>query len=109
MTDMGVFYLGRNPSEQGIVFRDNFVHDCANAYPPTYVFHLDDGACGVELQGNVLARCDCACNVNGGLPKRLEDNLLVDLATAEPRGVRRPPGRRPARWAPLPAGPGDPR
>jgi hypothetical protein len=30
--DMGVFYMGRDPSEQGNIFLNNFIHHTGNSY-----------------------------------------------------------------------------
>jgi len=54
--DMGVFYMGRDPSEQGNVIRHNFWHHNGNDHGSTTVLYFDDDACGVEVTGNVLYR-----------------------------------------------------
>ena len=52
--DMGVFYTGRDPSQQGSVLRHNFFHHNGGHRGGTCTVYLDDGACGVTAFGNVF-------------------------------------------------------
>jgi hypothetical protein len=98
MVDMGVFYLGRNPSEWGNVFRHNFVHHCGNTIGMSYVFHLDDGACGTDIIGNVIYACDHASNVNGGYDNRFLNNIFIDNRNSDAGHVGIRAGWDPPRW-----------
>lgn len=79
--DMGAIYLGRDPSEQGIVIRHNLIHHTGDPHlkggmPAIY---FDDGACGVLVQGNIVAgNCGDAVLIHGGVDHRFEDNLFID-------------------------------
>ena len=52
--DMGAFYMGRDPSEQGNLIRNNFFHHMGNSYGATYAVYCDDSACGATVGGNVF-------------------------------------------------------
>jgi hypothetical protein len=88
--DMGVFYMGRNPSEQGNELRNNFFHHCGHAGDVTYVLHLDDMTCGTRVVGNIVYACDCATNVNGGYENAFINNIFIDNrnSSAAHAGIR---------------------
>jgi hypothetical protein len=88
--DMGAFYMGRNPSEQGNELRNNFFHHCGHAGDLTYVFHLDDMTCGTRVIGNIVYACDCATNVNGGYENAFINNIFIDNrnSSATHAGIR---------------------
>ncbi|MCX5758424.1 MAG: right-handed parallel beta-helix repeat-containing protein, partial [Candidatus Hydrogenedentes bacterium] len=54
--DMGVFYMGRDPSLQGNVIRFNYFHDNGSTRGSTSVLYFDDDACGTPVDGNIIAR-----------------------------------------------------
>ena len=51
--DMGAIYLGRDPSEAGIVIRYNIIHHIGNHLSEFYRngLYLDDYSCGVGSRG----------------------------------------------------------
>jgi hypothetical protein len=79
---MGVFYMGRDPSEQGNIFRDNFIHHTGKAGASVYgayAVYLDDGACGTTVESNVFFKVrTAAVYVHGGHDNVLRNNILVD-------------------------------
>ena len=56
--DMGSIYTGRDPSAQGNVIRNNFIHHVGNPNASTFAVYLDDGACGVTVSGNVFYKVE---------------------------------------------------
>lgn len=80
--DMGAIYLGRDPSERGNQIRWNYLHDIGNSTgPDTCGIYLDDGECGVQVEGNVFYRVggggQGAIFVNGGHEHRFENNIFI--------------------------------
>jgi len=52
--DMGAFYYGRDPSEQGNKVQYNFFHHIGNEHGRMSGVYHDDGACGMEVTGNIF-------------------------------------------------------
>ena len=93
--DMGSIYLGRDPSEQGIVIRHNYLHHNGSSHGATCVLYFDDGSCGVQVVGNLLvANRGNPVWINGGYGHRFEGNLLVGE-----HGLRIPSGWDAKRFA----------
>ena len=95
-SDMGAIYMGRDPSEEGHVFRYDFFHDVANPHPggfPVSAYFFDDRSVfGGTVFGNVFLRVGSAgaLRYNGG-----GDSPIVNSITA----LTPPPGADPG---PLP-------
>jgi len=92
-SDVGVFYTGRDWGSQGNVLRFNFIHD-APSMPGcgTMGVYLDDCDSGDTLYGNVFHRAGRAAFIGGGRNNTVENNLLIDCASAvhlDCRGLRR--------------------
>jgi len=97
--DMGAFYMGRNPSEQGNILRYNFFHDCGNSHGATYVFHLDDGTCGTKIIGNIVDASDHICDVNGGYDNQFINNIFIDNRNSAPAHAGIRAGYDAKKWA----------
>jgi len=80
--DMGVFYMGRDPSEAGNVIRHNFFHHNGSEHGATGTLYFDDGACGVTVFGNVFFRNRGGMWINGGYRHRFENNLFIETPAA---------------------------
>ncbi len=77
--DMGVIYTGRDPSAQGTVIRHNFFHHMGNPDAATYAIYLDDGACGITVDGNVFFQVHGERSLHSwGHDHRVTNNLLID-------------------------------
>jgi hypothetical protein len=90
--DMGVLYLGRDPSEAGNVIRLNFFHHNGSEHGATGTLYFDDGSCGVAVVGNVFFRNRGGIWINGGYRHRFESNLFIET----PASIS--PGWPPASW-----------
>jgi hypothetical protein len=82
---LGAFYYGRDPSEQGNIFRHNFVHHTGNpeklGYGP-WAIYSDDGACGLNVIGNVFYKIlNSSVHINGGHDHTFRNNIFVDNPT----------------------------
>jgi hypothetical protein len=80
--DMGVLYLGRDPSEAGNIIRYNFFHHNGGEQGATGTLYFDDGASGVTVFGNVFFRNRGGMWNNGGYRHRFENNLFVETPAA---------------------------
>lgn len=82
--DMGVFYTGRNLSDQGNIIRYNYFYDVGNpnqsTYYPCCVF-ADDGSSNLEVYGNVAGpgvEHSQIFKLHGGMEHKIYQNLLID-------------------------------
>jgi len=88
--DAGAFYMGRNPSQQGVVVRHNFFHHIGSRLGHgTCAVYLDDGTVGVRIHGNVFykamgrsGKCWGAVFVHGGKDNRICNNVFVKCRSA---------------------------
>jgi hypothetical protein len=80
--DMGVLYLGRDPSEAGNVIRYNLFHHNGSEHGATGTLYFDDGAVGVVVIGNVFFRNRGGMWINGGYRHRFENNLFIETPAA---------------------------
>jgi Right handed beta helix region len=86
--DMGVFYMGRDPSEQGNVIRHNFWHHNGNDHGSTCVIYFDDDSCGVQVLGNVIYQAKGAgVWINHGCDHVFENNMFVQTNGTVPACV----------------------
>ncbi|MBI3923127.1 MAG: right-handed parallel beta-helix repeat-containing protein, partial [Armatimonadetes bacterium] len=78
--DMGAFYMGRDPSEQGNVLRHNFWHHIGSGKGgSTCVVYQDDGSCGTTVVGNVFYKNrGTAVWINGGHDHTFRNNVFVE-------------------------------
>ena len=90
--DMGAFYTGRDPSQQGSVLRHNFFHHNGGHDGTSWDIYLDGGACGITAFGNVFyttagaAPLSTAFSINCGHDNVVRNNIFIDT----------PPVRRPS-------------
>ena len=81
--DMGVFYMGRDPSERGNILRGNFFHDNGGSKGATCCVYLDDGSCGTSVIGNVFYRNrGLSIWINGGHDHLFGGNAFVESGAA---------------------------
>ena len=81
--DLGAIYMGRNPADQGVQIRYNYIHHIGNnTGHATTSIYLDDGQCGVSIHGNVMYRGDKngAIWFCGGSDIKVYNNILIDCA-----------------------------
>lgn len=92
-SDMGWFYMGRDPSNLGNVVRYNFVHHVGVTDTGTEGdrtkgvsgLYLDDLASGVEIYQNVfykVGRQRAAFLINGGSYNTCENNIFINCEMA---------------------------
>ncbi|MBI5831675.1 MAG: right-handed parallel beta-helix repeat-containing protein [Armatimonadetes bacterium] len=93
--DMGVFYMGRDPSEAGNEVTSNFFWANGSPLGVSSLIYCDDGASGTLVRGNVFWRNRAMpFAINGGRLHRIEGNLLY-----EQNGLHIPAGLDRAGWA----------
>ena len=81
--DMGAIYYGRNPSERGNIVRYNYFHHNGNKEGTIMSVYHDDGACGMEVYGNVFYKPgNIAVMIGGGNDIVYRNNIFVDVPIA---------------------------
>ena len=76
--DQGALYYGRDPSEQGHKVNYNFFHHLNSIHATSAVYH-DDGACGMEVFGNVFYQAgSIPVLIGGGMDNPYTNNIFVD-------------------------------
>ena len=76
--DVGAVYYGRNPSERGNVVQYNYFHDLGNVHRTTAVYH-DDGACGMQVHGNIFYKAGTIpVLIGGGSDNVYTNNIFID-------------------------------
>lgn len=81
--DMGAVYYGRDPSEYGNKIRYNFFHHIGNEHGSIMSVYHDDGACGMEVTGNVFYKAGSrTIMIGGGNDNVCRNNLFIDCALA---------------------------
>jgi hypothetical protein len=78
--DMGVFYTGRDASQQGNLLRHNFFHH-NGGHGATSNIYLDDGACGMTVLGNVFYKTSSVA-WGAGHDHVFGNNLVIDTQEA---------------------------
>ena len=73
-SDMGAFYMGRDPSQQGNVLRYNFFHHNG----PDSTIYLDDFTSGVTVFGNVFYKTPWVVRINSGHDNIVRNNISVN-------------------------------
>lgn len=81
--DMGAIYYGRDPSEFGNKVRHNFFHHLGNDHGYLVAVYHDDGACGMEVYGNVFYKAGSRASlIGGGNDNVYRNNLFIDCRQA---------------------------
>uniref|UniRef100_UPI003217BBB5 right-handed parallel beta-helix repeat-containing protein n=1 Tax=uncultured Draconibacterium sp. TaxID=1573823 RepID=UPI003217BBB5 len=76
--DVGAVYYGRNPSFRGNVVRFNYFHHLGDMYRTTAVYH-DDGACAMEVHGNIFYKAGTIPSlIGGGSDNVYTNNIFID-------------------------------
>lgn len=76
--DQGALYYGRDPSERGHVVRYNFFHHLNSIHATSAVYH-DDGACGMEVFGNIFYKPGkIPVLIGGGHDNPYTNNIFID-------------------------------
>jgi len=80
--DQGALYYGRDPSERGHVVRYNFFHHLNSIHDTHAVYH-DDGACGMEVFGNIFYKAgNRNVLIGGGHDNPYTNNIFIDAEIA---------------------------
>lgn len=81
--DMGAIYYGRDPSERGNKVRNNFFHHIGNEHGMIMAVYHDDGACGMEVTGNVFYKAGSrTVMIGGGQDNVYRNNIFIDCPLA---------------------------
>ena len=81
--DMGAVYYGRDPTEQGNKIRNNFFHHIGNDHGMIMAVYHDDGACGMEVTGNVFYKAGSrTVMIGGGNDNIYRNNIFIDCPLA---------------------------
>jgi hypothetical protein len=75
--DMGVFYYGRDASELGNTIRHNLFADIPAKYG-TQTIYQDDGACGLQVDGNIFYKAARNAMLMSGSDNRFTNNIVID-------------------------------
>ena len=76
--DQGAIYYGRDPSECGNVIKDNLIAHIPSVYNTCAIYH-DDGAGGMEVEGNIIyngGKWDLL--IGGGSDIVYRDNIFIN-------------------------------
>ncbi|MCF8373625.1 MAG: right-handed parallel beta-helix repeat-containing protein [Bacteroidales bacterium] len=80
--DQGALYYGRDPSERGHKVSYNFFHHLDSKHLTAAVYH-DDGACGMEVFGNVFYKAGSKpVLIGGGMDNSYTNNIFIDSELA---------------------------
>jgi len=81
--DMGAVYYGRNPSERGNKVQYNFFHHIGNDHGIIVSVYHDDGACGMEVTGNIFYMAGSRnVLIGGGSDNVYRNNIFIDAGLA---------------------------
>lgn len=93
ISDMGVVYTGRNPSDKGNVIRKNFFSECLAKDGDCRIrgVYIDDGSGGYDIRENIFCRLKsadpdasnagiAAIYFHGGHDNRAYKNVFIDCA-----------------------------
>jgi hypothetical protein len=76
--DQGALYYGRDPSERGHKVYYNFFHHLNSVHATSAVYH-DDGACGMEVFGNVFYKPGkIPVLIGGGMDNPYTNNIFIE-------------------------------
>jgi hypothetical protein len=80
--DQGALYYGRDPSERGHKVMYNYFHHLDSEHATSAVYH-DDGACGMEVFGNVFYKPGkMPVLIGGGHDNPYTNNIFIDAELA---------------------------
>jgi hypothetical protein len=81
--DMGAVYYGRNPTELGNKIKNNFFHHIGNEHGTIMAIYHDDGACGMEVTGNIFYKAGSrTVMIGGGNDNVYRNNIFIDCPMA---------------------------
>jgi alpha-glucosidase len=81
--DMGAIYYGRNPGERGNRVLHNFIHHIGNGRGIIAAVYHDDGACGMEVSGNIFYKAgSMTVLIGGGSDNVYRNNMFIDCPLA---------------------------
>lgn len=81
--DMGAIYYGRDPSELGNKVSNNFFHHIGNDHGMIMAVYHNDGACGMEVTGNIFYKAGLrTVMIGGGNDNVYQNNIFIDLPMA---------------------------
>ncbi len=78
--DVSAWYMGRNPSNRGIVLRYNYFHDCGNPNFMSMGIYCDDSSTGVTVFANVFYNMFNDSGVvfsNSGWDISVRNNIII--------------------------------
>ena len=78
--DMGAFYMGRDPTERGIIIRYNYWHDLAPAHATHCLYFDDSGGDSAKVYGNIFRKAGSlsTVNINGGSDITVTNNIFIN-------------------------------
>ncbi|QOD62430.1 right-handed parallel beta-helix repeat-containing protein [Polaribacter haliotis] len=80
--DQGALYYGRDPAESGHKVYYNYFHHIDGEHATSAVYH-DDGACGMEVFGNIFYKPgSLPILIGGGMDNPYTNNIFVDMNLA---------------------------
>lgn len=80
--DMGALYYGRDPSERGNIVRYNYFHHIGSGHKTMGVYH-DDGACGMQVYGNIFYKSGTVAGfIGGGSDNSYTNNIFIGMKYA---------------------------
>ena len=81
--DMGAIYYGRDPSEFGNKVQYNFFHHIGNDHGLIVSVYHDDGACGMEVTGNIFYLAGIrSVLIGGGSDNVYRNNIFIECSMA---------------------------
>ncbi|HEY6503593.1 MAG TPA: right-handed parallel beta-helix repeat-containing protein [Chitinophagaceae bacterium] len=81
--DMGAIYYGRDPSEFGNKVQYNFFHHIGNDHGLIVSVYHDDGACGMEVTGNIFYLAGMrSVLMGGGSDNVYRNNIFIESPMA---------------------------
>jgi len=81
--DMGAIYYGRDPSEFGNKVQYNFFHHIGNDHGLIVSVYHDDGACGMEVTGNIFYLAGKrSVLIGGGSDNVYRNNIFIESPMA---------------------------
>ena len=81
--DMGAIYYGRDPSEFGNKVQYNFFHHIGNDHGSIVSVYHDDGACGMEVTGNIFYLAGSrSVLIGGGSDNVYRNNIFIEGSMA---------------------------
>lgn len=80
--DVGGLYYGRDPSMRGHNVRFNYFHELGRTYHTSAIYH-DDGACGMNVFGNVFYKAGTIPSlIGGGSDNVYVNNIFIECPIA---------------------------